>query len=127
VGWLLGVSGILALVMTAIGLFGVIAYMVSQRTHEIGVRMALGARRSDVMKLVMGQGLRLTAIGLAIGLIAAFGTSRLLAPLLYGIGANDPATMTAVAIGLAAIALTACYLPARRAMSVDPSVALRYE
>ena len=127
VGWLLGVSGILAVLMTAIGLFGVIAYMVSQRTHEIGVRMALGARRSDVMKMVMGQGLRLTAIGLGIGFVAAFGASRLLSPLLYGIGANDPATMTAVAMGLGFIALTACYLPARKAMSVDPSVALRYE
>ena len=127
VGWLLGVSGILAVVMTAIGLFGVIAYMVSQRTHEIGVRMALGARRSDVLKMVMGQGLRLTAIGLGIGFTAAFGAARLLSPLLYGIGANDPATMTAVAVGLGAIALTACYLPARKAMSVDPSVALRYE
>lgn len=127
VGWLLGVSGILAVLMTAIGLFGVIAYMVSQRTHEIGVRMALGARRSDVMKMVMIQGLRLTAIGLGLGFIGAFGASRLLSPLLYGIGANDPATMTAVAVGLAVIALTACYLPARKAMTVDPSVALRYE
>ena len=127
IGWLLGVSGILAVVMTTIGLFGVIAYVVSQRTHEIGVRMALGARRSDVVKMVMGQGLRLTAIGLGIGLCAAFGAARLLAPLLYGIGANDPATMSAVAIGLAAIALLACYLPARRAARVDPSVALRYE
>jgi ABC-type antimicrobial peptide transport system permease subunit len=126
-GWLLGVSGILAVMMTAIGLFGVIAYVVSQRTHEIGVRMALGARQSDVLKMVMGQGMRLTAIGLGIGLCAAFAASRLLAPLLYGIGASDPATMTAVAAGLAAIALTACYLPARRAMRVDPSVALRCE
>jgi ABC-type antimicrobial peptide transport system permease subunit len=127
VGWLLGVSGILAVLMTAIGLFGVIAYMVSQRTHEIGVRMALGARQSDVMKMVMGQGLRLTVIGLGIGFTVAFDASRLLSPLLYGIGANDPATMAAVAMGLAVIALTACYLPARKAMSVDPSVALRYE
>ena len=127
VGWLLGVSGMLAVVMTGIGLFGVIAYMVSQRTHEIGVRMALGARQRDVMKMVMGQGLRLTATGLGIGLIAAFGASRLLAPVLYGIGANDPVTMAAVAMSLTAVALTACYLPARRAMKVDPSVALRYE
>src|SRR3569833_330819 len=126
-GWLLGASGILAVVMTTIGLFGVIAYLVSQRTHEIGVRMALGARRSDVLKMVMGQGLRLTGIGLGLGLAAALGAARLLSPLLYGIEANDPATMTAVAVGLAAIALTACYLPARRAMRVDPSVALRYE
>lgn len=127
VGWLLGVSGILAVVMTAIGLFGVIAYMVSQRTHEIGVRMAMGARQADVMKMVMSQGLRLTATGLGIGLIAALGASRLLAPVLYGIGANDPITMASVAIGLTMVALTACYLPARKAMSVDPSVALRYE
>jgi len=126
-GWLLGVSGILAVVMTTIGLFGVIAYVVSQRTHEIGLRMALGARRADVLKLVIGQGLRLTGIGLAIGLCAALGAARLLAPVLYGIGANDPATMAAVAVGLAAIALTACYLPARKAMRVDPSVALRCE
>ncbi len=126
-GWLLGVSGMLAVVMTAIGLFGVIAYLVSQRTHEIGVRMALGARQSDVLKMVMGQGLRLTAIGLGIGLCAAFAAARMLAPLLYGIGANDPATMLAVAFGLASIALLACYLPARKAMRVEPSVALRYE
>ncbi|HEX5234250.1 MAG TPA: ABC transporter permease [Silvibacterium sp.] len=126
-GWLLGVSGILAVLMTAIGLFGVIAYMVSQRTHEIGVRMALGARRTDVLKMVMRQGLRLTAIGLGIGLCAAFAAARLLSPLLYGIGANDPATMMEVALGLAAVALSACYLPARKAMRVDPSVALRYE
>jgi predicted permease len=127
IGWLLGVSGILAVVMTTIGLFGVISYVVSLRTHEIGVRMALGARRADVLKLVIGQGLRLTGIGLGIGLCVAMAATRLLAPLLYGIGADDPATMTAVAVGLATIALTACYLPARRAMNVDPSVALRYE
>jgi predicted permease len=126
-GWLLGVSGLLAVVMTAIGLFGVIAYMVSQRTREIGVRIALGARRSDVMKMVMVQGMRLTVIGLGVGLVAAFGAARLLSPILYGIGANDPATMMAVVIGLATIALTACYLPARKALGVDPSMALRYE
>jgi predicted permease len=128
-GWLLGVSGIMAVAMTAIGLFGVIAFVVSQRTHEIGVRMALGARRTDVLKMVMGQGLRLTAIGLGIGLCAALGAMRLIAPLLYGIGAGDPATMGSVALGLTAIALLllACYLPARKAMRVDPSAALRYE
>lgn len=126
-GWLLGVSGIMAVVMTTIGLFGVIAYVVSQRTHEIGVRIALGARRADVLKLVMGQGLRLTGIGLGIGLCVALGAARLLSPVLYGIGADDPATMFAVAAGLTAVALTACYLPARKAMRVDPSVALRYE
>ena len=127
VGWLLGVSGILAVLMTAIGLFGVIAYMVSQRTHEIGIRMALGARRSDVMKMVVGQGMWMIAIGLGIGFAAALGASRMLSPLLYGVQANDPATMIAVVVGLTTIALTACYLPARKAMNVDPSVALRYE
>jgi predicted permease len=127
VGWLLGVSGLLAVVMTSIGLFGVIAYMASQRTHEIGVRMALGARQSDVVKLVMRQGLRVTIVGLSIGIVAAFAASRLLAPVLYGIDANDPITMVAATMSLTVIALTACYLPARKAMNIDPSVALRYE
>jgi predicted permease len=127
IGWMLGLSGILAVVMTAIGLFGVIAYVVSQRTHEIGVRIALGARRSDVLKLVMGQGLRLTGIGLIAGLATALLAARLLAPLLYGISASDPATMAAVALVLTAIALAACYLPARKALQVDPSAALRCE
>jgi putative ABC transport system permease protein len=126
-GLLLGASGVLAVVLTAIGLFGVIAYVVSQRTHEIGVRMALGARRTDVMKLVMRQGLYVTMIGLGIGLAAACAAGRLLSPLLYGIGANDPMTLAGVAVGLAAVVMLACYLPARRAMLVDPSVALRYE
>lgn len=126
-GLLLGFSGLLALVLTTVGLFGVIAYVVSQRTHEIGVRMALGARRSDVLKLVMRQGLYLTLIGLGIGLGAAFFAARLLSPLLYGIGANDPTTLLAVALGLTAVAMLACYLPARRAMEVDPATALRYE
>ncbi len=126
-GLLLGFSGFLALVLTTVGLFGVIAYVVSQRTHEIGVRMALGARRSDVLKLVMRQGLHLTLMGLGIGLCAAFFAARLLSPLLYGIGANDPTTLLAVALGLTAVAMLACYLPARRAMEVDPATALRYE
>jgi predicted permease len=126
-GLLLGASGVLAVILTAIGLFGVIAYVVSQRTHEIGVRMALGARRTDVMKLVMRQGLYVTMIGLGIGLAAACAAGRLLSPLLYGISANDPVTLAGVAVGLAIVVMLACYLPARRAMQVDPSVALRYE
>jgi predicted permease len=126
-GLLLGASGMLAVVLTAIGLFGVIAYVVSQRTHEIGVRMALGARQSDVLELVMRQGLRVTSIGLIIGMAGAFGTARLLAPILYGIRANDPATLIGVAVGVTAVAMLACYIPARRAMRVDPVVALRYE
>jgi predicted permease len=126
-GLLLGASGVLAVVLTVIGLFGVIAYVVSQRTHEIGVRMALGAGRTDVVKMVMRQGLRVTLIGLAIGLVAACAAARLLSPLLYGIGANDPATLIGVAAGLTVVAMLACYIPARRATRVNPSVALRYE
>jgi putative ABC transport system permease protein len=126
-GYLLGASGMLAVVLTAIGLFGVIAYVVSQRTHEIGVRMALGARETDVLKLVMRQGLFVTSAGLLIGLAGAIGAARLLAPLLYGIGANDPATLAAVALAVTAVSMLACYVPARRAMKVDPTVALRYE
>ena len=126
-GLLLGASGIFAVLLTAIGLFGVIAYVVSQRTREIGVRMALGARQTDVLKLVMRQGLQVTSIGLCIGLAAAFAAARLLAPLLYGIGANDPATLAGVAIGVTAVSMLACYVPARRAMRVDPAIALRYE
>jgi predicted permease len=113
--------------LTAIGLFGVIAYVVSQRTHEIGVRMALGARDTDVLKLVMRQGLLVTLIGLSIGLAGTIAGARLLAPLLYGIGANDPATLAGVALGVMVVAMLACYIPARRAMQVDPAVALRYE
>jgi predicted permease len=127
IGLLLGASGILAVVLTTIGLFGVIAYVVSQRTHEIGVRMALGARRGDVLKLVMRQGLKVTAIGVGIGLVAAYGAARLLSPLLYGIGANDPVTLAGVAVGLTGVAMLACYIPARMAMRVDPAIALRYE
>jgi len=126
-GILLGASGILAVVLTAIGLFGVIAYVVSQRTHELGVRMALGARQVDVLKLVMSQGLKVTLIGLSIGLVAAFWAARLLAPLLYGISSNDPSTLIGVAVGVTAVAMLACYLPAKRAMRVDPAEALRYE
>jgi predicted permease len=127
IGLLLGASGILALVLTAIGLFGVIAYMVSQRTHEIGVRMALGASQHDVLKLVVGHGLTMASIGLALGLAATFGLTRFLSSLLYGIQPSDPATLLGVSVGLIFIASLACYIPARRAMSVDPTVALRYE
>jgi len=126
-GLLLGISGILAMVLTSIGLFGVIAYMVSQRTHEIGVRIAMGARRSDVMKLVLRQGLSVAMVGLGIGTSAALVVSRLLSPLLYGVSANDPVTLAGVFIGLAGISALACYLPARRAMRVSPATALRYE
>jgi len=127
VGLLLGASGVLALVLTCVGLFGVISYIVSQRTHEIGIRVALGARRGDVLRLVLKQGLSVTAIGLALGLGVALVAARLLSSLLYGIGPNDPATLIGVSVALTVVALLACYLPARRATRVDPMVALRYE
>jgi putative ABC transport system permease protein len=100
---------------------------VSQRTREIGVRMTRGARRGDVLKLVVGHGLLVTSIGVAIGLMGAFAATRFLSSLLYGIGPKDPLTLVSVALGLTAVALAACYIPARRAMGVDPMVALRYE
>lgn len=127
IGLLLGASGILAVVLTAIGLFGVIACVVSQQTHEIGVRMALGATPKSVLQLVLKQGLVITMIGLGIGLAAALAAMRLLAVLLYGVRPDDPVTLVGVSVGLTAIALLACYVPARRAMGIDPMTALRYE
>lgn len=126
-GLLLGASGLLALVLTTVGLFGVIAYLVAQRTREIGLRIALGAQRGDVLRLVLRQGFSATLIGLGIGTCGAFAVSRLLSPLLYGISASDPLTLIGVSLGLAAVAALACYLPARRAMRIDPATALRYE
>src|SRR6266403_3763973 len=126
-GLLLGVSGFLALVLTTIGLLGVISYIVSQRTHEIGVRVALGAQRSDILNLVVRHGLFLTLVGLVIGLGIALGAVQLLSSLLYGVVPTDPITFIGVTALLCAVSLLACYLPARRAMCVDPIVALRYE
>ena len=124
---LLVIFSTVALVLAAVGLYGIIAYTVARRTHEIGIRMALGAGRSDVFRLVMRRAVALTAIGIAIGLAAAFAVTRMLGSLLFEIDPDDPITFGGIAALLAMIALAASYVPAFRATRVDPVVALRYE
>jgi len=124
---LIAAFGGLALLLSMVGIYGVMAYAVSRRAHEIGVRMALGAGANQVLKLVLKDGMTLALAGIALGLLAAFALTRLMASLLFGIGAKDPATFISVALFLALVAFIACYIPARRATKVDPLVALRNE
>ena len=124
---LMVVFGSLALVLAAIGIYGLLSYAVAQRTQEIGIRMALGAEVRDVLKLILKQGMKLAFIGEVIGFVSAFALARILRSLLFGVTPTDTMTFVAVACVLTAIALLACYLPARRATKVDPLVALRYE
>jgi ABC-type antimicrobial peptide transport system permease subunit len=124
---LLAVFASLALVLACVGIYGVISYLVGQRTHEIGVRVALGAQQSDVLKLVLGHGAKMALLGVAVGLLAALALTRLMSNQLFGVSPHDPLTFAAVATLLMLVALAACYLPARRATRVDPIIALRHD
>ncbi|PWT95657.1 MAG: ABC transporter permease [Blastocatellia bacterium] len=124
---LLGIFALLALILTTVGVFGVINYSVAQRTHEIGIRLALGAQHRDVFQLIVGQGLILTLLGVAVGAAGAFGLTRLIENLLFGVSPTDAVTFTSVSVLVTVVALVACYLPARRATRVDPLEAIRYE
>jgi len=122
-----GAFALLALVLACIGLYGLLSYEVARRTRELGIRVALGAHHRDLSRLVIGQGILLALIGAAIGIAAAVGVTRFMSAMLYDVRANDPLTMVAVAALLILVAFAACYIPARRAMKVDPMIALRYE
>jgi ABC-type antimicrobial peptide transport system permease subunit len=124
---MLGIAGAMAVALGIIGIYGVISFTVSQRKREIGIRLALGAQRGDVVHMVLREGATMALVGVAIGIAAAFGLTRLMTSLLFGVTAHDPLTFGLVAALLMLVALLACYVPARRAMKVDPMVALRYE
>ncbi|HEV7860837.1 MAG TPA: FtsX-like permease family protein, partial [Pyrinomonadaceae bacterium] len=124
---LMSCFAMVAAILAAVGLYGVMAYSVSQRTHELGIRMALGAQRRDILTLIVGHGLKLAAIGVAIGLFGAFALTRVIESLLYGISTTDPTTFGAIALLLVLVSLLASFIPARRATKVDPMIALRYE
>jgi putative ABC transport system permease protein len=117
----------IALFLSSIGIYGVVSYVTAQRTHEIGVRVALGAQRHDVVRLMLGEGMKMALVGVAIGVCAALALTHLMVNMLFGVSATDPMTFASVVVILSAIALAACYIPARRALCVDPIVALRHE
>ncbi len=124
---MMGVLGVIALVLASSGVYGVMAHSVTERTHEIGIRLALGAEPREVLQWIAARGMRMAAIGIGIGLAAAFALARMLSGLLFGVSASDPLIFAGIPAFLALIAFAACYLPARRAAKVNPMVALRYE